>query len=144
MRLAAPARVALAAAVLLHVGFASASQPGSYAFGPPAAAAPVQAAAIAQATEPEPPASEVTPDPWPKSATVDGTRFTLYQPQLDRWDDYNYEAHAAVQVIPSGSKDPVFGVIEITAYTLVDRPNRVVYVEGLTIAKATFPSAPGK
>lgn len=93
-------------------------------------------------TEAEPPAAEVTPDPWPKSAEVGGTRFTIFQPQLDKWDDYNYEAHAAVQVIPAGTKDPVFGVIEISAYTIVDRPNRVVYIEGLTIAKATFPSAP--
>ncbi len=93
-------------------------------------------------TEAEPPPSEVTPDPWPKSAELAGTRYTIYQPQLDKWDDYSYQSHAAVQVVPAGSKDPVFGVVEISAYTIVDRPNRVVYIEGITIAKATFPSAP--
>ena len=46
--------------------------------------------------EPEPPASEMTPDPWPKSADENGVRFTIYQPQLDSRDDYNYQAHAAV------------------------------------------------
>ncbi|HVP67929.1 MAG TPA: hypothetical protein VMT17_11760 [Anaeromyxobacteraceae bacterium] len=99
-------------------------------------------AALQAETGAAPPAAAVTPDPWPKSATVNGAEFTIYQPQLDKWDDYSYEAHAAVRVIPAGSKDPVFGVIEITAYTIVDRASRVVYIEGLTIAKATFPSAP--
>jgi hypothetical protein len=111
----------MAAAILLAAGSAQAQAPGN---------------------EPAPPASAVTPDPWPKSATSNGTTFTIYQPQPDSWDDYTYNAHAAVQVIPAGSKDPVFGVVEITAYTIVDRPNRVVYIEGVTITKATFPSAP--
>jgi len=105
-----------------------------------ALAAPVGAQAPGQ---PQPPASEVTPDPWPKSATSNGTMFTMYQPQLDSWNDYTYKAHAVVQVLPAGSKDPAFGVVEMTAYTIVDRPNRVVYIEAITITKATFPSAPG-
>jgi len=100
-------------------------------------------AASAQAPgQPQPPAGEVTPDPWPKTATSNGTAFTMYQPQFDSWDDYTYKAHAAVRVVPAGSKDPVFGVVEITAYTIVDRANRVVYIEGITITRATFPSAP--
>jgi hypothetical protein len=100
--------------------------------------------ALAQAPgQPQPPASEVTPDPWPKSATSNGSTFTMYQPQLDSWDDYTYKAHAVVQVLPAGSQEPAFGVVEMIAYTIVDRPNRVVYIEGITITKATFPSAPG-
>ena len=116
------ARAALVVAVLAAAGPARAQAPG----------------------QPQPPAGAVTPDPWPKSATRDGTTFTLYQPQIDSWDDYTYRAHAAVQVLPAGSKVPVFGVVEITAYTIVDRPNRVVYIEGITITRATFPSAPGQ
>jgi hypothetical protein len=116
------ARAAILAALLAVPPLAAAQAPG----GPP------------------PPASEVTPDPWPKTAASEGNAFTLYQPQPDSWDDYTYRAHAAVQVVPAGSKDPVFGVVEITAYTIVDRPNRVVYVEGITVTKATFPSAPDR
>jgi hypothetical protein len=48
----------------------------------------------------------VPPDPWPKSAEANGTRFTIYQPQLDSWDDDHYQGHAAVRVLPAGSKDP--------------------------------------
>ncbi|HET8725079.1 MAG TPA: hypothetical protein VFM53_12855 [Anaeromyxobacteraceae bacterium] len=90
----------------------------------------------------QPPASQVTPDPWPKTATRDGTTFELYQPQVDSWDDYTWKARAAVRILPAGSQQPVFGTVGITAYTIVDRPNRVVYVEGITITRATFPSAP--
>ena len=97
---------------------------------------------LAAGAQDVPPPSQVTPDPWPKSATSNGTQFTIYQPQLDRWDDYNYEAHAAVQVLPAGTKTAIFGVIEIKAHTIVDRPNRVVHIEDLTITEAKFPSAP--
>src|SRR5208283_3655910 len=64
--------------------------------------------AFAQAPGGPPPAS---PDPWPKSAELNGTKYTIYQPQLDSWNDYAYQAHAAVSVLAAGSKDPVFGVI---------------------------------
>ncbi|HXX29871.1 MAG TPA: hypothetical protein VEJ89_04070, partial [Myxococcaceae bacterium] len=94
------------------------------------------------APQPPPPASQVTPDPWPKSAEVGGTKYTLYQPQLDAWDNYVYKAHAAVSVLPAGSKDPIFGVVEISAYTVVDKAARAVHFDNLTITQAKFPSAP--
>jgi len=121
MSTAARLHAAMAASILLSAGSALAQAPGS---------------------EAPPPASAVTPDPWPKSATTNGTTFTMYQPQPDSWDDYTYKAHAVVRVVPAGSKEPQFGAIEMTAYTIVDRPNRVVYIESITITKATFPSAP--
>src|SRR5262245_42977195 len=38
----------------------------------------------------------VNPDPWPKSTTVNGTKYTLYEPQLESWDGYKLVGHAAV------------------------------------------------
>ena len=61
--------------------------------------------------EDQPDGSQVTPDPWPKVVKQDGATYTLFQPQLDSWDGYNIAAHAAVSVLPSGAKDPTFGVI---------------------------------
>ncbi|MGO9829174.1 MAG: hypothetical protein ACLPJH_03470 [Myxococcaceae bacterium] len=94
---------------------------------------------LAQVPASSPPAS---PDPWPKSAELNGTKYTIYQPQLDSWNDYVYQAHAAVSVLAPGSKDPVFGAIEISAYTEVDKQARVVHFQNLVVAKATFPSVP--
>jgi len=94
---------------------------------------------------PFPPAAEqVTPDPWPRTIERGGAKFSLYQPQVDRWDAPHIEAHAAVSVQAAGDKEPVFGIIAILAETEVDRESRTVYFREIRIAKATFPSAPAK
>jgi len=95
-------------------------------------------------TDAPPPAAQVTPDPWPKLFTISGTKYTLYQPQVDKWDGYNFEGHAAVAVLPAGSKDPVFGAIEITAVTDVAKVSRTVHFRDVKIARAIFPSAPSQ
>jgi hypothetical protein len=89
-----------------------------------------------------PPASSVTPDPWPKSLHQDTLTYTIFQPQLDSWDGYRYAAHAAVSVLADGSKDPTFGVVEIAAVTVVDKLARSVAFQDIQIVKSTFPSAP--
>jgi hypothetical protein len=92
----------------------------------------------------QPDGSQVTPDPWPKTVKQGGATYTLFQPQLDSWDGYNFAAHAAVSVLPAGAKDPDFGVIEITAKTHVFRVFRTVHFRDITVTKATFPSTPDK
>src|SRR5262245_10315885 len=95
-----------------------------------------------QGNQPSP--GEVRPDPWPKSTIVNGTKYTLYEPQLETWDGYKVEAHAAVSVQPAKAKSPTFGAINITAVTLVDREARTVQFQKIQVEKATFPSAPAK
>ncbi len=94
------------------------------------------------AQEPPPSAEEVTPDPWPKTASIGGVTYTLYQPQLDSWDGYLLSAHAAVSVQPAGAAEPVFGMLAFTAYTLVDRVGRTVHLQDFAVQKLLFPSAP--
>jgi hypothetical protein len=102
-----------------------------------------QQPAIAQ-WDKQPDGSQVTPDPWPKILKQDGATYTLYQPQLDSWDGYNFASHAAVSVLPAGAKDPDFGVIKLTAQTHVFRLFRVVHFRNITVTKATFPATPAK
>lgn len=90
----------------------------------------------------QPPASQVTPDQWPKTSTIKGAEYTIYQPQLDDWDGYNLNAHAAVSVLEQGAKEPVFGVINFSAKTSVDRIYRTVNFSSLKTEKAIFPTAP--
>ena len=80
-------------------------------------------------------------DRWPKTAQLDGATYTVFQPQLDSWDSYNLAAHAAVSVLPPGSQNPVFGVLNVTAITKVDRLARTVYFTDTTVQSASFPSA---
>jgi len=101
-------------------------------------------AVLGQSGDDIPPADQVTPDPWPKVVVQNGATYTLYQPQLDSWDEYRFEAHAAVSVLPAGAKEPDFGVIEITAKTHVFRLFRTVHFRDVEVKKATFPSVPDK
>ncbi len=92
----------------------------------------------------QPPAAQITPDPWPKLREIAGVKYTLYQPQVDKWDGYNFEAHAAVGVVPAGSKDQIFGAVEMTAVTDVAKVSRTVHFRNVKIVKAVFPTAPDK
>jgi hypothetical protein len=100
------------------------------------------AAMPCMAQEAQPPAGEVTSDPWPRIIDEGGVKYTIYQPQLDSWDGYNFVAHAAVSVLPAGLKEPTFGVIDITAVTRVDKTSRTVELHDMKIEKALFPSSP--
>jgi hypothetical protein len=101
-------------------------------------------AAERQPGEQPPTASEVTPDPWPKAIEVGGAKYSIYQPQVDSWDGYFFQAHAAVSVLPAGSKDQDFGMIEILATTLVDRVARSVTFEDIQVRRTTFVNVPDK
>ena len=122
-----------------------AAQPPQLSPEPPAVQPP-QTATGQQTTfvSNQPPADEVTPDPWPKVVKEGNATFTLYQPQLDSWDGHSFEAHAAGSVLAAGTKDPDFGVIEITANTQVDRLSRTVHFSNIQVKKVTFPSSPDK
>ena len=67
--------------------------------------------AAARPRQAPPRAEQVTADPWPRTITVSGVKYSLYQPQLDKWDGYDLAAHAAVSVVAAGAKEPIFGVI---------------------------------
>jgi len=96
----------------------------------------------AQRQQLPPPAAQVTPDPWPRTVDLKGTKYSLYQPQLDSWDGRRIEAHAVVSVVAAGGTMPVFGVVEITAQTDVDRASRTMSFREIKVQKSTFPSTP--
>ena len=91
---------------------------------------------------PPAPTGPVNPDPWPKSAVHGGATYTMFQPQLDSWDQFNLAAHAAVSVLPPGAENPVFGVVQITAQTQVSRQARTVYFQNIRVVKTQFPTVP--
>ncbi|HJV35791.1 hypothetical protein, partial [Geomonas sp.] len=97
---------------------------------------------VLHAEEAMPPAEEVTPDPWPKTTSREGTTYTLYQPQLDSWDGYRLKAHAAVSVKPASAAEPVFGMLAFSAATLVDRVGRTVHLQDFAVEKLLLPTMP--
>ena len=49
---------------------------------------------VAQSQQAQPSATEVTPDPWPRTFNVGGARYMLYQPQLKSWDGQSLQTFA--------------------------------------------------
>jgi hypothetical protein len=86
-----------------------------------------------------------TGDPgWPRVFTSGGDTITVYQPQLDSWAGDALAARMAISILPAGAKDPLYGTATFKALTVVDKTNRVVYLENMTFSDVTFPSSPNR
>ncbi|MEJ1965432.1 MAG: autotransporter [Gammaproteobacteria bacterium] len=82
--------------------------------------------------------------PWPYSIASGSTHITVFQPQVSSWDGSTLTASAAVSVTSEGDSGASFGIIEVSARTLVDKAQRLVTLDRYRIVKADFPSASGK
>src|SRR5262245_19259524 len=84
---------------------------------------------------------------WPRIIEEGDTTFTVYQPQIDRFDDAVLEARAAVQVetkLKGDKTQTTYGVIWIKANTSIDKESRMVELSDIQIVKANFPTAGDK
>jgi hypothetical protein len=84
------------------------------------------------------------PPEWPRIIFSEGRTNIIYQPQLQSWDYDTLKALCAVAVQPRGVEQPVFGTIQLTAQTRVDRAERTVLLEQLEITQGFFPGAAGQ
>lgn len=97
------------------------------------------AAAPGAAATPSPVADEAEIG-WPR-VVPDGERdITVYQPQIERWQDGTLEARAAVSVERPGAASPTLGVVWLKAHTDVDRENDLVTLGNIEVVRASFPS----
>lgn len=76
---------------------------------------------------------------WPRSFVSQGAHITIHEPQIDSWDGFNLKAHSAVAV-KQGKQEPVYGVVGFSGLTLVDKSERIVKIEELSVEGANFPS----
>lgn len=76
---------------------------------------------------------------WPERISAGEVAFTLYQPQVDRWNDDRLEARAAVAAVRKGVKEPTYGVVWLHARTALGRVPGEVALEGIEFTKASFP-----
>jgi len=82
--------------------------------------------------------------PWPRTATRGDETISMYQPQLESWNDDELHAYAALSVEKKGTEKPNYGVLWFTARTEVDKVNRQVTLDNFQITKVKFPSLPAK
>lgn len=75
-------------------------------------------------------AAPLLDDPgWPRVIKKNGKELTVYQPQVDSWQDYkNIHARFAIAVKDGKAKNEIFGVAEVDAETVVDQTARVVAI----------------
>jgi hypothetical protein len=87
--------------------------------------------------------SGATPtDPWPRVRHADNATITVYQPQVDSWDGGFIKLRAAVSVKPDGGGNEVFGIVRVSAHTLVDKSTRMVTLFNISLLQIDFPTLP--
>lgn len=79
-------------------------------------------------------------DTWPRVMGGQNFIVTMYEPQIDSWEENTFEARAAVSVVKGGAA-PVFGAVWISGRFEVDRDTRMVDFFDITIPTVAFPEA---
>jgi len=80
------------------------------------------------------------PGSFPRTLTSDAGTVVVHTPQIDTWKNFEkVEARVAVEVIPAGEDEPVYGVAEFTADTDPNLELRIVAVENTEITVTSFP-----
>ena len=110
----------------------STSQPAAKPAAPAGqAAAPAKPAA--------PAVSALTDTGWPRTIVSNTTKIVVYQPQINAWDGFRLDARAAVAVTAKADAPPVFGIVEVSANTLVDKDAGLVTLDKIAVKNASFP-----
>lgn len=88
------------------------------------------------------PAVNTLADPWPRDVTLGKGSALVYQPQINSWKGNQLDWRVAVAITPKGSKNPVYGTVQGTARTDIDRVTRTVVLNDIVYGKVNFPTLP--
>ncbi|MCL4501693.1 MAG: hypothetical protein M1438_07525, partial [Deltaproteobacteria bacterium] len=78
---------------------------------------------------------------WPRRFEHEKGTVLLYQPQLESFQGDRLTARAAVSVQKKGWKQPVFGVVWLSARALTNRDTRQVTIDEAKVTETKFPYA---
>jgi hypothetical protein len=81
---------------------------------------------------------------WPRTIVSGPNSFTVYQPQVDRWDGDIIDLYCAVELKAGPDHAAKYGVVWFQARTEVDKVNRLVTLDQAKVTKVKFPVAPDK
>jgi len=79
---------------------------------------------------------------WPRDVTSQGVLLTIYQPQVDAWENSRLLKARAAFVMTPGKGKPVIGVMEIEGATATNLETRTVRIGGIKLTSVRFPSLP--
>ncbi len=86
----------------------------------------------------------LTDQGWPRKFINGANSFSVYQPQIERWQGNRIDARAAVAITTGQAKQTIYGVLWFTARTEIDKANRLVVMTDFVITKVSFPTAADK
>jgi len=81
---------------------------------------------------------------WPRTFTSGADTFTIYQPQVDKWDENLISLYGVVELKAGKESATKYGVVWFQARTEVDKVNRLVTLDHAKVTKVKFPAAPDK
>ena len=81
---------------------------------------------------------------WPRVHQENGLTISVYQPQIEQWEEDRMETRTAVAIQNAGASFPVYGVVWMTARADVDKAARIVTLRDFKITKVKFPTEPSK
>ena len=77
---------------------------------------------------------------WPRQLTSQGSVLTMYQPQVQNWDQFKrLDFRLAFSLVPYQGKE-VLGVLYALASTEVNMENHQVLISNMSVSKTNFPS----
>jgi hypothetical protein len=81
---------------------------------------------------------------WPGTFISGVSTFTIYQPQVEKWEDDVVSLYCAVEVKTGKETAAKYGVVWIRARTEVDKVNRLVTFDEAKVTRVKFPVAADK
>jgi len=81
---------------------------------------------------------------WPRTFTSGADTFTIYPPQVEKWDQNLIEVYCAVELKSVTETAVKYGVVWLQARTEIDKVNRLVTLDQAKVTKVKFPVAQDK
>jgi hypothetical protein len=81
---------------------------------------------------------------WPRTFTGESGTFTIYPPQVDKWEGNLIDLYCAVEFKTGKDSAAKYGVVWLQARTEVDKVNHLVTLDQAKLTKVKFPVAPDK
>src|SRR5215467_2555337 len=78
---------------------------------------------------------------WPRTFTSGADTFTIYPPQVDKWNENLIDLYCAVELKTEKESAAKYGVVWLQARTEVDKVNRLVTLDQAKVTKVKFPAA---
>src|SRR5512139_2521759 len=72
---------------------------------------------------------------WPRAIQIEQGTLTVYQPQLEKLEGVTLSGRSAVSWQAKSGAAPVFGVFWFDAQVLIDKDQRQMDVEKVTVTK---------